>query len=84
MELPGVGPEVTAVAHGVVPADAGAALVARFGSTFTSAVSTRFRLSVTVSRRVIAPVLGAMTVAVDVSEPPMAGGLVAGDTTVQR
>ena len=80
----GVDPEVTGVAQGVLPADAGAALVARFGSTFTSAVSTRFRLSVTVSRRVIAPELGAMTVAVDVSAPAMAGGLVAGDTTVQR
>jgi hypothetical protein len=75
---------MTAVAHGVLPADAGAALVARFGSTFTSAVSTRFRLSVTASRSVIAPELGAMTVAVDVSAPAIAGGFVTGDTTVQR
>jgi hypothetical protein len=72
------------VAQGVSPADAGAALVARVGSTFTSAVSTRFRLSVTVSRRVIAPEPGAMTVAVDVSAPAMAGGLVRGETTLQR
>ena len=79
-----MGPEVTGVAQGVLPADAGAALAARFGSTFTSAVSTRFKLSVTVSRRVIAPELGATTVAVDVSAPTMAGGLVRGDTTVQR
>ena len=35
----GVGPEVTGLAQGVVPAEAGAAEFARSGSTTTSAVS---------------------------------------------
>ena len=35
----GVGPEVTGLAQGLVPAEAGAALLARVGSTSTSAVS---------------------------------------------
>ena len=59
-----MGPEVTGEAQAVVPAEAGEALVARSGSTVTSAVSVRFRLSVTRSCKVIDPELGATTVAV--------------------
>ena len=75
---------MTGAAHGVLPAEAGAVLLARLGSTLTSAVSARLRLSVTVSRKVIDPELGATMVAVAVSSPTMAGGLVSGAMTVHE
>lgn len=80
---PGVGPEVTGAAHGVLPAFAGAWLVEPLGVTVTSALSLRPWLSVTVTRNLIAPKVGATTVAVLVSAPKMAGGLAVGSTTVQ-
>ena len=83
VDEPGVGPEVTGVAHGVLPAVAGAAVLARSDSTWTSAVSVRVWLSVTVRRSVIDPELGAMTVAADVFAPTIAGGLMAGAVTIQ-
>ena len=80
--IPGVGPEVTGVAQAAVPADAGAVLLARFGSTRISAESTRLWSSVTVKRSVNAVKAGAITEALAVLAPLMAGGLLAGDTTV--
>lgn len=79
---PGVGPDVTAAAHAVVPAEAGAVLVAAAVPITTFALSVRFWSSVTVTRTVIEPEAGAMTVAVDVFAPTMGGGLFAGETTV--
>ena len=67
-----------------MPADAVAVLVTRFASMVTSAVSTWFKLSATVSLTVIDPEVGAMTVAMAASASAMAGGLVTGDTTVHR
>jgi hypothetical protein len=78
-----VGPEVTGTAQAALPADAGAVLMAAFDSMRTSAESVRFWLSVTVTRSVIEPEAGAMTVAEEVSVPTMAGGLVSGATTLQ-
>jgi hypothetical protein len=81
---PGVGPDVTAAAQAAAPADAGAVDVALEGPMMTSALSIRLWLSVTVTRTVIEPEAGAMTVAVEVSAPTIAGGLVVGETTVQE
>src|SRR5688572_15216428 len=81
--VPGVTPDVTGVAQAVSPADAGAADVVRVGSTTTSVASTRPRSSMTVTRSVIDPELGAMTVAAAVFAPTIAGGLIVGETTVQ-
>jgi hypothetical protein len=81
---PGVGPEVTGVPHGVLPAVAGADVDARADSISTCAVSERPWLSVTVSCRVTDPLAGAGTVAVAVFAPPIAGGLELGATTVQE
>ena len=78
-----MGPEVTGVAQAVMPALAGARLVALFGVTVTSAKSVRPWSSVTVTRTVKEFVVGAMTVAVAVLAPTMAGGLVSGATLVQ-
>jgi hypothetical protein len=80
--IPGVGPEVTGIAQGATPADAGAALLARDGSMRMSAESTRLWSSVTVNRSVTAVKAGAITEALAVLAPLMAGGLLAGDTTV--
>ena len=80
---PGVGPEVTGKAQAALPATVGAAELARLGSTRTSAESVLFWLSVTVTRSVIDPELGAMTIADAVVAPTRAGGLEAGATTVQ-
>jgi len=82
VELPGVGPEVTAGAQATVPADAGAVLVARVGSIRTSAVSARPWSSVTVRRSVTVSTAGASSDAFDVLAPEIAGGLVVGETTV--
>jgi hypothetical protein len=81
--LPGVGPEVTGVAQAWAPAAFGAAEVARLGSTTTSAESVRPRSSVTVTRKVTAPELGALIEAVALSAPTIVGGLTTGATTVQ-
>lgn len=81
--MPGVTPEVTGVEHAAPPADDGAALVVRLGSTTTSAASTRPWSSVTITRKVIDPEVGARTEAVAVSAPMTAGGLMVGETTVQ-
>ena len=74
----GVVPEVTGVAQAVValPALAGASLSTLVGPTMTSAVSIRPWSSVTVTRTVRFPEVGAMTVAVEVFAPVMAGGFV--------
>ena len=79
----GVGPDVTGLAQGVVPAKAGASLLAPSGSTRTSAVSVRPRSSLTVRRTVIEPLLGATIDAIDEFAPVIAGGLMLGETTVQ-
>lgn len=79
---PGVAPEVTGAAQGLLPAFAGAWLVALAGVTVTSALSIRPWLSVTVTRSLTDPEVGATTVAVLVLAPRMAGGLVVGSTTV--
>jgi hypothetical protein len=71
--IPGVGPEVTGVAQAAVPAVTGAGLLARVGSTSTSAVSTRFWSSVTVNRIVTDVNAGATTEALAVLAPLMAG-----------
>ena len=81
--VPGVGPEVTGLGQGVVPADAGAALLAPLDSTTTSAVSLWARSSVTVSLKVMEPLVGAITEAVDALAPLIGGGLFVGETTVQ-
>ena len=81
--VPGVGPEVTGVAQGAAPALAGASGGPLFGATVTSAKSVRPWSSVTVTRTVIEPEVGAMTVAVEVPAPVMEGGLTVGATTVQ-
>ena len=70
---PGVGPEVTAAAQAVVPAAAGAWVVALLLPRITSALSTRPWSSVTTTRSVTEPVVGASTVAVLVLAPRMAG-----------
>jgi hypothetical protein len=80
----GVGPEFTAVAQGVEPAEAGAELVVRPGSTTTSAVSMRPWSSVTVNRRPIGVTMGAITEAFAVFAPLTAGGLASGELTVQE
>ena len=82
MGAPGVGPEVTGVAQATVPADAGAALLARVGSRTMSALSERFWSSVTVRRSVTLPEAGAVSEALAVLAPEIAGGLVPGVTTV--
>ena len=74
---------VTPAGQGVVPAKAGAEELARSGSTCTSAVSDLPRSSVTVRRRVIEVNTGATSDAVAVFAPERAGGLFAGDTTLQ-
>src|SRR6185503_6662729 len=79
----GAGGVVLPAAQGVVPAVAGAALLARSGSTLTSAVSMRPRSSVTVSRRVTEEKTGAVSDTDEVLAPVMAGGLFAGETTLQ-
>jgi hypothetical protein len=79
----GVVPEVTGAAQAVVPALAGAEDVALAGLTTTSAESTRPWSSVTVTRTVRVPEVGATTVAVDVLAPVMAGGLVGAPTYCQ-
>jgi hypothetical protein len=71
------------MAHGVLPALAGAKLTAVFEETPTTAESTRPWSSVTVTRTMTVPEAGATTVAVEVSAPAMAGGLVVGSCTVQ-
>ena len=81
---PGVGPEVTGVAQAAVPAEAGALLLARVGSSAMSAVWERFWSSVTVSRSVTASSAGATRDAEAVLAPVIAGGLDAGDTTAQE
>jgi hypothetical protein len=58
-----------ALTHAFVPAVAGAVVVTVFELTTTSAVSCRPILSVTVSRTVYDPELGATTVAVSVLLP---------------
>jgi hypothetical protein len=78
-----VGPEVTPAAQGVTPAAAGAVLVMLSELTTTSAKSVSPRLSVTVRPIVIDPALGAITIAVAVSAPTMAGAFVDGSTTDQ-
>jgi hypothetical protein len=82
--VPGVGPDVIGAAQGVLPAVAGAAVLARSDSTWMSAVSVRFWLSVTVRRSVIDPELGAMTVAAEVFAPTTAGGLIDGAMTIHE
>jgi hypothetical protein len=79
----GVVPEVTGAAQGVVPALAGAEDTALTGPTRTSAQSARPWSSVTVTRTVSVPEVGATTVAVDVFAPVMAGGLPVGATYSQ-
>jgi len=83
-ELPpgfvGVVPDVTGAAQAVVPALADAEVVALAGRTMTSAESVRPWSSVTVTRTVSVPEAGAMTVAVDVVAPVIAGGLVGAAT----
>jgi hypothetical protein len=79
----GVGPETTATAQAVPPAETGALELMLVGPISTSAVSTLFWLSVTVSRNVIDPEVGAMTVADWVFAPTMAGGFTSGAMTVQ-
>lgn len=79
----GVVPEVTGGAQAVVPAMAGAEDVALTEPTMTSAQSTRPWSSVTVTRTVSVPDVGATTVAVDVFAPVMAGGLAGGATYSQ-
>jgi len=76
----GVGPEVTGAAQAVAPAFAGAAEVALAELTTTSAASVRPWSSVTVTRTVNVPEAGAITVAVEVFAPVMAGGLAGGAT----
>jgi hypothetical protein len=80
--IPGVGPEVTGVAQGAAPALAGAREVTLFGVTETSAKSVRPWSSVTATRTVIEPAVGAMTTAVEVPAPVIDGGLMVGATTV--
>ena len=80
---PGVGPEVTGMAQGVLPEFEGAVLAAELVPSTTSAVSIRPWLSLTVTRSVTDPEVGAMTVAEEEFAPTMAGGSVSGDTTVQ-
>ena len=79
---PGVMPEVTGAAQAVVPAVVGASLLADVLPTITSALSACPRLSVTVTRRVTVPTVGAMTVAELVFAPNRAGGFVVGAATV--
>ena len=81
----GVAPEATGVAQADValPAFAGASLSALLGPTVTSAKSVRPWSSVTVTRTVSVPDVGAMTVAVEEFAPVIAGGLVGGDTYAQ-
>ena len=83
MTAPGVGPDVTGVAHGALPADGTAVVVTRVASTVTSAVSVRFWSSVTIRRSVMEPEVGTITVALAVFAPTTAGGFVAGRTTTQ-
>jgi hypothetical protein len=80
----GVGPEVTALAQAAVPAETGAVLVARVGSSRMSAVSVRFWSSVTVSRSVMSPTDGASREAVAVLAPEMVGGFEVGATTTHE
>ena len=61
--------DVALIAHAFVPAVAGAVVVTVFELTTTSAVSCRPISSVTVSRTVYDPELGATTVAVSVLLP---------------
>lgn len=77
----GVGPEVTAVLQAAVPADAGALLVARAGSSRMSAVSVWFWSSVTVSRSVTLFAAGATRDAVAVLAPEIEGGFDPGAIT---
>ena len=74
----GVIPEVTGAVQAVEPALAGAEDVALAGPTTTSAESTRPWSSVTVTRTVRVPDVGATTVAIDVFAPVKAGGLAGG------
>ena len=63
------------VGHAGAPAADGAAVVAEFGLTTTSAVSSRPASSVTVNRTVYEPLAGATTVAVSVLPPTIPGGV---------
>ena len=74
---------MTGAAQAVTPALAGATLAALFVAMKTSAKSVRPRSSVTVTRTVIDPELGAMSVAVEVFAPPTTGGFTAGAVTDQ-
>lgn len=65
------------------PALEGAVLAAESLPSTTSAVSIFPWVSVTVTRSVTDPEVGAMTVADEELAPTMAGGLVSGATTVQ-
>ena len=79
----GVGPGVMAAAQAADPALAGAELTVRVDSTTISAESVRACESVTVTRSVNEPTVGASTVADAVLAFSMAGGLSVGATTVQ-
>ena len=80
---PGVGPGVTAAAQATVPAEEGAAVVAELELTTRSALSDRPRVSVTITRNVTEPDVGAINVATALSAPRIAGGSTVGATTVQ-
>ena len=74
----GVGPDVMAAMQAVLPALAGAEVVALVAPMVTSALSNRPSSSVTVSWSVMDPELGATTVAEAVFAPTITGGFAVG------